>query len=97
MSIRTEVCQILGKDSQNSVYSKKKPLKGYVWSGRRLTKVQTTTRPDHACPEVWSKIGKAAQNREKQEWAIERPMLGDRGIYFVDLMTKITKKLSNTR
>ena len=41
--------------------------------GERLTKVQTTTRPDHVWPEVWSKIGKAAQNREKQEWAKEKP------------------------
>ena len=38
-----------------------------MWSGERLTKVQTTPRPDHLWPEVWSKIWKAAQNREKQE------------------------------
>ena len=36
-----------------------------MWSGRGLTKVQTTTRPDHVWPEVWTKMGKAAQNREK--------------------------------
>ena len=36
-----------------------------VWE--RLTKFQATTRPDHVWPEVWTKIGKAAQNREKQE------------------------------
>ena len=39
-------------------------------------------------PEVWTQIGKAAQIREKQEWANERPKLDDaprlRGIYFVD-------------
>ena len=35
-----------------------------------------------------SKIGKSAQNREKQEWAIEKPKLENarqlRGIYFID-------------
>ena len=44
-----------------------------MWSVEILTKVQTTTRPDHVWPEVWTKNGKAAQNREKQEWAKEKP------------------------
>ena len=38
---------------------------------------------------VWTKIGKAAQKREKQEWANEEPNLDNarrlRGIYFIDL------------
>ena len=34
--------------------------KGYMWSGRRLTKIQTTSRPDHMRPDAWIKIGKAA-------------------------------------
>ena len=67
---------------------KEKPPKGYMWSRVRLTKDQTTTRPDHVWPEVWSKIGKAAQNREEQEWAVEKPKLDNarqlRGIYFID-------------
>ena len=42
--------------------------KGYMWSGTRLAKIQTTTRPDYVWPEVWTKIGKAALNRDKQEW-----------------------------
>ena len=44
-----------------------------MWSGWRLAKVQTTTRPDHVWPEVWTKIGKAAQ-REKNR-AKEKPKL----------------------
>ena len=32
---------------------KEKPPKGYMWSGRRLTKIQATTRPDHVSPENW--------------------------------------------
>ena len=67
---------------------KEKPPKGSMWSGERLTKIQTTTRPDHVWPEVWTKLGKAAQNREKQEWAKEKPKLDNarkmRGIYFID-------------
>ena len=59
-----------------------------MWSGERLTKIQATTRPDHVCPEVWTKIGKDVQNREKQEWAKEKPKLDNarkmRGIYFID-------------
>ena len=43
------------------------PPKGYMWSGERLTKIQTTSRPDHIWPDVWTRIGKAAQRREKQE------------------------------
>ena len=54
---------------------KEKTPKENVWSGERLTKVQTTSRPDHVWPEVWTKIGKAAQNREKQEWKNEKPKL----------------------
>ena len=65
MSIRTEACQISGKVSRSSLYWKIKPPKGYMWSGWTLTKIQATTRPDHVWPEVQSKIGKAAQNREK--------------------------------
>ena len=40
----------------------------------RLTKVQTTTRPDHVWPEVLSQIGKSAQ--KKQEWAFEKTQSG---------------------
>ena len=50
--------------------------------------IQTTTRQDYVWPEVLTKIGKAAQNREKQRWAKEEPKLDDarklRGIYFID-------------
>ena len=39
----------------------------------RLTKIQTTSRPDHIWPDTWTRSGKATQRREKQEWAIEKP------------------------
>ena len=100
MSIQTEACQIRGKVSRSFLFEGK-TFNGYVWSRRRLTKVQTTTRPDHVWPEIRTKIGKAAQNREKQEWKNERPkstLLEDREEFAsLILMTKITKKLSKMR
>ena len=39
-------------------------------------------------PEIWSKMSKAAQREEKQEWAIQQPKLDNArrltGIYFID-------------
>ena len=46
---------------------------GYMWSGERLTKRQATSRPDHLWPELWTKLGRNAQQREKHKWAIEKP------------------------
>ena len=56
--------RFLEKDSQNSIYWEKNVQMGKMWSGGRLTKIQTTTRPDY----VWrslDKIVQAAQNREQ--------------------------------
>ena len=74
-------------------FTKFTPLNGktsqgiYVVRGI-LTKVQTTTGPDHVWPEVWTQIGKDAPKREKQEWANEKPKLDNvfrlRGIYLID-------------
>ena len=50
---------------------KEKLPKGYLWSGVRLTKIQTTTRQICMVRSL-DNIGKAAQNREQQEWAKEK-------------------------
>ena len=34
---------------------------GYLWSGRRLTRKQLTSRPDHVWPELWKSMGKKCQ------------------------------------
>ena len=61
---------------------------GYMWSAGRLTKVQTTTRPDHMWREVWTNISKASQKRERQEWVNDQAKLENarrmREIYFID-------------
>ena len=89
-----------GFTKPNSIEGKN--AKGFKWSGARLTKIQTTTGPDHVWPEVWTRIGKAPQNREKQAWAREKPKLDKarrlRGIYCVDPDDKeYSETLKNAR
>ena len=64
-----------------------KSPKGFLWSGERLTQIQTTARPDHVWPEVWTNNGKAAQNREnrmgKRKTKARQCSKTDR-IYFID-------------
>ena len=50
-----------------------KPPEGYMWSERRLTRKQLTSRKDHLWPELWRGMSKNAKLREKQKWAIEKP------------------------
>ena len=52
-----------------------KPPWGFLWPGERRTKMQGTTRQKNLWPEVKIQIGRAAQKREKQEWAIKKPKL----------------------
>ena len=51
-------------------YIKEKPHKWYMWFGWRFTNIQSTTRPDHLWPDVWTKIGKAA--RESRNIRMEK-------------------------
>ena len=72
ISMGQEICQILGQVSLSFTRCEKPP-EGYKWSGERLTKRQATSRPDHLWPELWTKLGRNAQQREKHKWAIEKP------------------------
>ena len=53
-----------------------------------MTKKQTTSRPAYLWPETWKDMSEAAQRKEKQKWAIEKPQLENarrsRGIYLID-------------
>ena len=64
-----------------------KPPDGCMWSGRRLTKRQVTSRPDHLWPELCIKLGRNAKLKEWQKWSNEKPKLDNarrlRGIYFI--------------
>ena len=54
----------------------------------RLTRKQTTSRPDKSWPEMWKHMFDASVRKEKQQRAIEKPKLDNarrlRGIYFID-------------
>ena len=63
------------------------PPDGFSWSGGRLTKKHTTSRPNYLWPELWKDMSEAAQRKEQQKWTIEKPKHDHtrrlRGIYFV--------------
>ena len=55
---------------------KETPPKGFLWSRRRLTIIETTTRPDHFWPERLDNSWESrSKKRTKQEWALEKPKL----------------------
>ena len=74
-----------------------------VWG--RLTRKQTTSRPDNVWPDMWKHVSDAAKSKAKQKWAIEKPKLDHagslRGIYFMypkdeefkDIMKDARRKL----
>ena len=45
---------------------KETPPKGHMWSGKRLIKVQTTTRPDQVWPEVWTNLSKQSSAKTRK-------------------------------
>ena len=66
-----------------------RPPDGYTWSGRRLSRKQTTSRPDNVWPDMWKHMSDAAKSKAKQKWAVAKPKLDNarrlRGIFFIDL------------
>ena len=102
ISMDQEICLILGHVSLNLLYWKKNPPEGYMWSARRLTRRQVTSRPDHLWPNLWIKLGRNAKLKEKHKWAIEKTKLdnarGLLGIYYIDPEDKEFKETTrNTR
>ena len=55
-----ETCLILGQVSHITLLDEKAP-DGYTWSGRRLTRKQLISRPDHLWPELLEVNGKECQ------------------------------------
>ena len=62
-----ETCLILGQVSLSLLFWKKKLLTDILGPGRRLTRRQLTSRPDHLWPELWKSMGKHAKLKEKQK------------------------------
>ena len=52
-----------------------RPPDGDTWSGVRLTRKQTTSRPDNVWPDMWKHMSDASKRKEKQKWTIEKPKL----------------------
>ena len=79
-------------------FLEEKPPNGYTWSGRgRLTKKQKTSRPDCLWPEIWKDMSEAAQRKEKQKWAIEKPTTLENCAVFTSLIQRLrsSRKLVN--
>ena len=79
-----------------------KPPEGYMSSGRRLTRKQLTSRPEHLWPELWKSMGKNAKLEERQKWSNEKLHVENarklRGIYFIDPEEKEFKEtIKNAR
>ena len=55
---------------------------------RRLTRKQTTSRPDNVWLDMWKHMSDAAKSKAKQKWAFEKPKLDNarrlRGIFFIE-------------
>ena len=55
--------------------------------GRRLTRKQTTSRPDKLWPEMWKHTSDAAKSKAKQKWTVEKSKLDNvrqlHGIFFI--------------
>ena len=72
--------------TQFTLFSEKPP-DAFMWSRVRLTKRQATSRPDHLWPEPWTKLGRNAKLRDKQNGQLGRGLDNARrlrGIYFID-------------
>ena len=65
-----------------------RPPDGCTWSGERLMRKQTTSRPDKRWPDMWKHMSVAARSKAKQMLAIEKPKLDDArqlsGIFFIE-------------
>ena len=60
-----------------------KPPDGYTLSGERLTRKQTTSRPDTLWPETWKGMSEASKREEKQKWTVEKPRLENAAWYLL--------------
>ena len=56
-----------------------RPSEGYTWSGERLTRKHTTSRPDNVWLDMWKHISDAAKSKAKQKRCIEKPGNSDAG------------------
>ena len=99
-----ENCRMHGQVSQDSFLLDERPPDGKTWSGKRLTRKQTTSRPDSVWPDMWKHLSDASKKKAKQRWAVEKPKLDNarqlRGIFFIkpnDEEFKLTRKAARRK
>ena len=77
--------------------SSEKPPEGFLWSGERLTRKLTTSRPDKLWTDMWMHMSDASKRNAKQKWAIEKPKLDNvrklRGIFFTERLDEDFKNI----
>ena len=65
-----------------------RPPDGYTWFWGRLTRKQTTSRPDNEWQDMWKHMSDAAKKKAKKRRPIEKPKLDNarqlRGIFFIE-------------
>ena len=67
----------------------------------RMTRKQTTSRPDNAWPDMWKHVSDASKRKAKQKWAIEEPKLDNtrqlRGIFTIEPEDQDCKNIMKKR
>ena len=63
--MEVENCQIRGQVSQDSLYSMNSHRMDIHGPERRLTRKQTTSRPDTLWPEIWKDMSDASRRKKK--------------------------------
>ena len=83
-----ENCEMHGRVSKRFILLNERPLDGFSWSGGRLTRKQTTSRPT-MYGQICGSTRLMHQNAKRsKKWAIEKPKLDNarqlRGIFFIE-------------
>ena len=86
--------------TQLTLLEEKAP-EGYMWSGRRLTRKQLTSRPDHLSPELWKSMESTPSSRRSKSGLTKSSILKTlencEGSISSTLRIRNSKKPSRTR
>ena len=90
-------CQIHGLVFTRFTFLSEKPPDGYTWSGERLTRKQTTSRPDKLCPEIWKHMSDAPNVKTNQSVLSrnQSSIMPENHVVFTSLFLK-TRNLRNS-
>ena len=78
-----------------SILLNERPPDGYAWSGEKLTRKQTTSRPDDVWPDVWNHMSDAVMHKAKQKWAIDKPKVDNTDSYVVS--SSLNQMMKNSK